>query len=412
MATYTLIKKSTSSRPIIALNVRVNNKTEKFYPKIQIEDDREWNPKKEEIKGTGENIARSNQFLNKFKTEVEAFITKHRVEEIPISREDVKDYVGVKFFMTKPKSDKKTGSFMDYFQNQIDTLNLKVGTLKSYQVTKNHLVKYLINTEKNANPSFEEMDIKWFNDYTNYLSKNISLQSKDKHIKILKNFMKKSYVEKLHSNNDFESVKRLSRKDLRNDRYFISLTKEEVRSLYKLKLIGKERIAADIFLLGCYLGARWSDLVRLNKLKFKQTERGWTINFKQIKTKGHVGVPVLNIEAIRIMERNNWEVPVITEQEVNRLIKDVLAQNQLLCDEVEVSNSRYEGIYKRYELCSIHTSRRSFCTIEYNKGKGVPAALIMLASGHTDLKSFLLYITTPEQEMTDELFDYIHYKNS
>lgn len=51
--------------------------------------------------------------------------------------------------------------------------------------------------------------------------------------------------------------------------------------------------------------------------------------------------------------------------------------------------------FKKHELISSHTCRRSFCTNQFLKG--VPTLLIMRISGHRTEKAFLRYIKIDEE---------------
>jgi len=96
--------------------------------------------------------------------------------------------------------------------------------------------------------------------------------------------------------------------------------------------------------------------------------------------------------ASSILEKYNYQLPLISNQKQNDAIKEVVAKVGLTHD---VEYSRVKGVVQERFIkpfnkrIGTHTARRSFITIMRNKG--IADKTIMSISGHTDIKSFNQY---------------------
>jgi integrase len=171
----------------------------------------------------------------------------------------------------------------------------------------------------------------------------------------------------------------------------IYLTEKEINSIYKLDLSDekdRERIR-DLFILGCYTGLRYSDLISIKPVNIK----GDFIRLKQGKTMNHVVIP-LNDTAKEIIRKYDGGIPEgIQMNDFNKLIKGIAAEAGI-SEEIIITQKRgaerIDTTYKKFELIASHTCRRSFCTNEYLKG--TPTLFIMKISGHRTERNFLKYI--------------------
>lgn len=130
------------------------------------------------------------------------------------------------------------------------------------------------------------------------------------------------------------------------------------------------------FLIGCNTGLRVSDLMRLSP----DNVQGSNIVVRTIKTGADVVIPMT--KQLKELIKNGFPRP-ITGQRYNDYIKEIC---------------RDAGIDKWQKVTS-HTARRSFATNMYQMG--VPAANLMLITGHTTESSFYKYIRTGLGENAD-----------
>ena len=195
-------------------------------------------------------------------------------------------------------------------------------------------------------------------------------------------------------------------KEQNNDRFIITLSFEELEQIRTAKLeIESLKNARNWLLLGCELGQRASDLLKLtpDDLRYK----GGRIYFdiEQQKTGKFVTVGVIAPHVLYIVE-NNFPYP-ISQQKLNKHIKDVCKIAEI--DEM-VKGSKYDKVtkrkkldlYNKYDLITSHTFRRSFATNYYKK---IPTAVLIGITGHSKESLFLEYINRREdKDLNADLF--------
>ena len=197
----------------------------------------------------------------------------------------------------------------------------------------------------------------------------------------------------------------------------ISLTPDEVSHIYHYKIgqdlsynfrmkkitrFHKNKIhtlecVKDMFVLGCNLGQRYSDLVRISPENFKNG----TFTIIQQKTGMKCCVPIrtMSIDSkitFAILEKYHYKAPYVGDiNNYNTYLHQLLHHiGEDFLSEVYVDN-KINGEIKRetrqrYQLISSHSARRTFVTI--NTLRNVPKSKILRATGHSSECAFNRYI--------------------
>jgi len=206
----------------------------------------------------------------------------------------------------------------------------------------------------------------------------------------LKTVMNEGRKLKYHSNLEFQDFK-----TKREDPDTVYLTKDEVERLWEYQPKGElDRKARDLFLLGVYSCARFSDYSRLTT----DMIHDGVIRFTQVKTSASVLVPA-SPRLLLILERNGGRAPHLFQQHLNEWIKKV-CKAVGINEKVEVTSSnglRHKTEIKaKYELVSSHTARRTGITLLYMTG--IPLQQVMLISGHKDEDGIRHYLRLTKEE--------------
>ena len=217
------------------------------------------------------------------------------------------------------------------------------------------------------NPSYSEVDI------PNYTSSKISLTSDEiSHIYHFKICKEETY----------------------------SFRSKKVLKLRKNKIETLERVR-DMFVLGCNLGQRYSDLVRISPENFRNGQ----FSIVQQKTGNKCFVPInsLSIDSritFAILEKYNYHAPYSGDiNNYNSYLHELLYHiGEEFMDKVYIDN-KINGVItretkRRYQLISSHSARRSFATI--NTLRNIPRNKILRATGHSSEKAFNRYICYDE----------------
>lgn len=258
--------------------------------------------------------------------------------------------------------------FWNHFIPFLADQGLKYSTINQLKTNLLTVLNWASKYGVKLNPSYSEVDI------PNYIPSNISLTPDEiSHIYHFKINAIKAY--------SFRSKK------------IVTLKKNKITTLEKVK---------DMFVLGCNLGQRYSDLVRITPENFKNGQ----FSIVQQKTGNKCFVPInsLSIDSkmtFAILEKYNYHAPYTGDiNNFNTYLHELLYQiGEDFLDEVFIDN-KINGVItretkQRYQLISSHSARRSFATI--NTLRNIPRSKILRATGHSSEKAFNRYICYDEE---------------
>lgn len=264
------------------------------------------------------------------------------------------------------------------------------GTIKNYNQSLNSIEYY------NSDLSFDDISmdfyrsfIKWCND------KDWSMNYIAQHIKNLVCLMKATKKRGHHDNIAYLDEEFKVIQENTDD---IALTEKELEKLYKHPLTDQTQdIARDWFIIDCFLGLRVSDIQLLHNRNIHDN----TITIANEKTDTKVVIP-MRTEVREILQKWGGFPPKITDQEINRSIKDV-AKDAKLTQPVlyflTKGGSRRDFYLKKYEMISCHTARRSFITNLLNSG--VADNVVMQLAGIKKHATLLRYKKTKPEETAE-----------
>jgi integrase len=159
----------------------------------------------------------------------------------------------------------------------------------------------------------------------------------------------------------------------------IYLDEAEIKAMIKADdLTDREILVRDWFVIDCYTGLRVSDLLLLDAKHLN----GNFITIVNKKTSEKVVLPVH--PAIKnILARHKGEFPrKVTDQELNRTIKKVAEKAGItgqVLHTMTKGGKRKDTYFKKYQMVSCHTSRRSFIT--NLRKNGVADSIVMNLTG-------------------------------
>lgn len=307
----------------------------------------------------------------------------------------------------KKADEKKPLTILEYFQLFIT----KEGHAKSWS---DALIKKF-NSLKSILSDYQKKygTLKHFNDITgDFLQNLIDYQQKSKKLnnntnkKYFKMFIwfmnwatKKGYNTNL-SYKDFEhTFKGTTTSDQQKNIVFLSWN--ELQHFINFDFSGNKRLEQirDIYCFCCFTGLRFSDVHSLKKSDFKDDDNGSPfIEVTTKKTNDSLTIE-LNKYALAIWEKykdidlkNNRAFPVPTNQEFNRYLKtagDKAGFNSIETYIEWKGKERIDTQYKKWELLSHHTARKTF--IINALYLGIQPDVIMEWTGHKDHKTMAVY---------------------
>jgi integrase len=279
-------------------------------------------------------------------------------------------------------------TFWGYFDEWIvvTKAQAKITSARVYATVARHLREYKQASEYAVD--FDTITLSFGDRYATHLLQKVWLTDNTvaKQILTLKRFLRwardRGYT-------DATGFDRLSWN--RQEPDIMTLTADKVAALEQLMLPASGYLdnARALFLLSCYTGLRFSDLVSIRA----EHVRGQTLRMTMQKTRETVTVP-LRPEALVVVEQLlAGKVRAITNQKLNNYLKEL---GQLAGIKVPVEAIRFRGGVResttvaKWERLGCYTGRRTFVTLSLERC--LRPETIMKVTGHRGWKSFQRYV--------------------
>jgi integrase len=256
--------------------------------------------------------------------------------------------------------------------------------------------------------TFDEVNASFIERYRKYLIKEGYLNNTVvKYLRSLREFLNWCKDEKRQyytGSTSFEGLKE-------NEINVIYLTLDEIQHLQQKEMPNQTlENVKDVFLFGCFTGMRYGDIFKLRKsnvlwdkdiIRFYITKGGKTI---------WQDVPLVE-QSINILKRyknipGDKALPVVSNQKQNEFLKKVMQiagfNEGVTIAEKQGNGKIIEKEYKRWELITCHTSRKSYITFAIENG--MPELVIKSITGHSkNSRAFSRYYEISGEKKSKEM---------
>lgn len=283
-------------------------------------------------------------------------------------------------------------------------VGLSENRLKGYRNFKNIILEYEKTIKKKIH--FQDINKPFVDRFSNWLfnTKEYSTNSAGKIIDNLKTVCLDAEKHEVKVNPYAKQIEGFRERN--EDRYIITLSFQELEQIRtaKLETEGQEN-ARKWLLLGCEIGQRASDLLRITPDNVRFKKGGTYIDIEQKKTGKYISVRVMAPHVINFIE-NDFPYQIST-QKLNKHIKDVckLAEIKEMVTGRKYDKKKQRKVLKKYpkwQLVTSHSFRRSFATNYYKK---MPTPVLIGITGHSKESMFLEYINQREdKDLNADLF--------
>lgn len=292
-------------------------------------------------------------------------------------------------------------------KNAKKELGLSKSRINAYNSLKNKIVEY----QGNKQFKVKEVNVRFAKDFLKYLLKTKGYQ-KSTALKLIADLKTVCYDADINGIEVNAQLKKIESTKPSNDN-IIFLNPSELEKIENKHLVSDAlQNARKWLLLGCNIGQRVSDLLKIDESNFITLNGLEVIQITQQKTGKKVTIPVLETTK-EILETG---LPYkISSQKFNKHIKEVckladidemVKGKKLKVLEKGKGNKlkrKIEGVYPKHELVGSHVCRRSFATNLYGI---LPTALIMQITAHSTEKMLLNYIGKDSLDYAQQIADF------
>ncbi|MDU1905558.1 MAG: phage integrase SAM-like domain-containing protein [Dysgonomonas sp.] len=365
-----------------------------------------------------------NSFLDYLNSQISSFLKDHA--EWKLQKENENQIINsikqiIKSYINQYKNQQKeeiaqkeitpSAYFEDYIENMSKRVIRRTGTFTNPKTKGHHKIvlkrfrEFLLKTKTIDNFSVFDKNFEGKFEVWAYQNEDYSPNTVAATFSVIKVWLNKAEEEGLITDKSFHSWKSKG-----NDVVHIYLTIDEIKDIYVIKFTeeilqeykidSKSNIeqSRDLFVLACNLGIRLSDWHILSDSQWDFKENVVIINTS--KTQEPVEIPISPIVK-KLYKKYNGKFPrPVDKSHLNKHIQKC-AEIAGINDDIYMIE-RKGGIvkqvhYKKYQLVTTHTGRRSFATnlfLECHNSK-----MVMSFTGHKTEANFFKYICVNKKEV-------------
>jgi integrase len=340
------------------------------------------------VKGTGK--ASKNNLVAQARQKLENIIITLQNDDI----EPTVDAVKTKLKKEKQQNVLELFKLFDEYIDYSKTVKTK-GTVKLIKRAKEDIKLYC--EYKKRIPKLKEIDLRFYDGYVKYLTevrnmKNNTVGKCIKDFKAFLNFCKRRGYTISPEVRKFKVIKEQT--------VIIYLTQKELETLWQFDFkTDRHQRTRDLWCLQAFTGLRWSDLSRLGS----QHITGNVVRITAFKTKKHIVVP-LQSKALQLLEKYSYQMPEVTEQEINRTIKEACRIAGITSTiEVPVYQGGQKTFTKveKWQKVSTHTAVKTFIT--HCAENGISPKVVATITGKTVDVILKHYYGTDEEQIISEI---------
>ncbi|MBL7882584.1 MAG: tyrosine-type recombinase/integrase [Bacteroidia bacterium] len=357
-----------------------------------------WNPEKQRAKETRQfpEYAEFNTLLNNLEGVVNDNYRKLLNDKISPTPELLR----IPLDKLLQKDSGRENDLVSFAEHLVDTTDRKYFTKKQLRQSIRLLREFKQESKRSLH--LDSIDLDFYDQYMSFLiGRNYGKNSIGTFIKNVKVFMNEAVDRKLTTNLQFKNRRF---KTVEEPSESIYLTEAEIQRLCDLDLSSNLRLdkVKDLFIIACYTGLRFSDLVQLRNENINK--EGSLVRIRTQKTGELVIIP-LKSHVKHILAKHEGIPPqAISNQKMNDYLKE-LGQLAEIKEAVLISftkgGEQQNVVFEKWQLITTHTARRSFATNAYLQN--VPTISIMKITGHRTEKSFLKYIKISQEDNANKL---------
>lgn len=188
----------------------------------------------------------------------------------------------------------------------------------------------------------------------------------------------------------------------------VSLSLTELKKMREAELTDSETRVMDVFMVQSFTGLRYKFLCKFlsNPMAYIKDNEGKNyIDIVSDKNNEQSIIP-LHPQVVRILQKYSGEMPIYSEQYVNKAIKVIGRKSgidQLIPKRIVKGGAMIEELIPKYTILSTHSARSAFIT-NLKKFTSNNEA-VRMASGHSSDIQLLNYVRSSKLERAQPLFE-------
>lgn len=349
-----------------------------------------WNAEAQKSLGKAATDKEANRAIEDLKLVIDETVTKIRLKNYDLNIENFR-----MLFKAQDNEYSTISTLFDYHAI-IEKKNLRASTFVGYEVTRNHLLKFIRIKYHVTDLDLRSIDKAFVNEFFAYLQgykrtedpRICTVNGAMKHIEKFKKIMNLALQNEWIDRNP---VAQFHAKRNKVEKGF--LTEKEVDKIKKVALKPSLCIVRDLFLFAVYTGISYIDICNLTgeNLRIGIDKSTW-LEYHRQKTGIRVAVPLLEPAEMILQRYETYHnhrkdmhlFPVPPNQVVNRYLKMIATE---ACIDKDIT---------------FHMARHTFATT-ITLMHGIPIETVSKMLGHTNLTTTQIYAKVVDTKVMDDM---------
>lgn len=265
------------------------------------------------------------EYTSAIRLKLNQYINEMLVKDIAITAQSIKDYFKTGGVQTYTLS-KLRKDFIAYYNNKSKANAVTSNVVRKYELALDKFQAFMKKDVEIA--TIKSLDLENFKTYLQLQTKGVNSEEEKGERKfedttIAHILIKIKTVFTYAVNNGNLKLNPFNQVTIeKNTKEVVKLDNEEIEVIKHKKFIGRLDKVRDLFLFQCYTGLAYCDMANLVQSDIQFADGMHYIRKARQKTKV-VFFTVINDDAMKLLEKYNYQLPVLSNQKYNSYLKEI-----------------------------------------------------------------------------------------
>ena len=265
------------------------------------------------------------EYTSNIRLKLNKYVNEMMIKDIPITAQSIKDYFKCGGVQTYTLSMLRK-DFIAFYNNKSKANAVTSNVVRKYELALDKFQAFMKKDVEIA--TIKSLDLENFKTYLQLQTKEVNSEEEKAERKfedttIAHILIKIKTVFTYAVNNGKLKLNPFNQVTIeKNTKEVVKLDNEEIEVIKHKKFIGRLDKVRDLFLFQCYTGLAYCDMANLVQSDIQFADGMYFVRKARQKTKV-VFFTVINDDAMKLLKKYNYQLPVLSNQKYNSYLKEI-----------------------------------------------------------------------------------------
>ena len=260
------------------------------------------------------------EYTSNIRLKLNKYVNEMMIKDIPITAQSIKDYFKCGGVQTYTLSMLRK-DFIAFYNNKSKANAVTSNVVRKYELALDKFQAFMKKDVEIA--TIKSLDLENFKTYLQLQTKDEKGERKFEDTTIAHILIKIKTVFTYAVNNGKLKLNPFNQVTIeKNTKEVVKLDNEEIEVIKHKKFIGRLDKVRDLFLFQCYTGLAYCDMANLVQSDIQFADDMYFVRKARQKTKV-VFFTVINDDAMKLLKKYNYQLPVLSNQKYNSYLKEI-----------------------------------------------------------------------------------------